>query len=124
MQIGADTWIYKGTMSNGGWRERRRRIRKHRKQRADIGWSVFDFWGGDHFIVGVIAGMAARFRDSGAGYPARYTAQEWADVLTRIEAPLHTYVEKSSTGDHRPEDFDAANVAMQLFAEHWMDFWD
>lgn len=125
MHTGADAWIYKKKPFTGsGWRKRRKDIRKHKKQRAQQGWSVYDFWGADHYIAAVVAGLAARFRDHGVGYPGRYTAQDWAFILTAIEKPLVNYVMKSETGDDTPQDFAAADEAMHLFADHWMDFWD
>ena len=124
MKAGADNWIYKDTYRKDkkGRRKHKKMIARHRKERITQGWSVFDWWSGDAFILGVIAGMADKFRTEGGAYPGEMTAEEWAVILDNIAAPLNKYL--NSELIYSKEDYEAAGKALHLFADNFGSFWD
>ena len=123
MNNGADSWIYKDHMKG---LKRFKAIRDHRRQRAEQGWSCYDFWGADGFILSVIADIAEKFINDGSGHPIKYTESEWNAILIRIAKPLRTYSSDRFIED-RDEAIrvhDEAKDALHLFAENFSDFWD
>lgn len=122
---GADRWIYNS--KDRSYIKRRKQVRKHRKQRAVRGWSVFDFWNADSYLLDVIAEIADKFRVDGVGYPSNYTEAEWHEILVKIAKPLHAY----TNGEWDCFDNDVtmrlhkeATEALHLFADYFGNFWD
>lgn len=102
------------------------RRRKHRRQRAQRGWSVYDWWCGDDFILSVIADMAEAYKTQGVGYPCNTSEEEWAADLDKIIGPLRAYTTKQYdvTGDEAQEMWEQASIALHWFADNFSSFWD
>lgn len=120
---GADSFLIPGGAEYDAKHTDEERARHH-AQRADRGWSDFDFWCADTYLMHVIGSIAAKFRDDGTGYPSGMTEHEWADILTRISDPLLAYADRTSIGPEEDELHAKAREALLLFAEHFGHFWD
>jgi len=122
MRTGTDAWIYEQPVSLISRRARRKMIRKHRKQRIEQGFSTYDAWNGDRYLLGVIAGMAEWLRTEGVGYPGHMTEEAWAETLDSISQPLRSYL----NGNFWPSEAEitATTAALHLFADNFGYFWD
>jgi hypothetical protein len=136
LKTGADAWIYKkDEYKRPGRSKLRTRIdrfkdrRKHKKQRAEQGWSVYDWWNADTYLVAVIASMARKFASPEAhGHPAELTWEQWQGILIHgIAEPLEAYL-KAQDGEFSYEEekhvYARATAAMHVFAEWHSHFWD
>lgn len=103
-----------------------KRVERHNRERAQKGYSAFDWWSFDTFICGVIANACRDFRLKGIGYPGDMTEEEWADYLLSIETPLRVWAEEKFDLGHEQEleAYEAAKAAMHKFADRLGNFWD
>lgn len=103
-----------------------KRVERHNRERAQKGYSVFDWWSFDTFICGVIANACRDFRLKGVSYAGGYTPESWDEFLLSIETPLRVWAEKKFDLGHEEEleAYEAAKVAMHKFADELGNFWD
>ncbi|MFD4474650.1 hypothetical protein ACFWPU_00835 [Streptomyces sp. NPDC058471] len=133
-EILADGW-HEDRWWQSCWYGGRRRLRSawaaRRKprwwwQRARRGYSTRDWWCFDTYISGVIAKACRDFQEHGRGYPGDMTAEEWEAILDGIATPLEAYIADvcDDTYEEQMAKYEAARVAMHLFAENLGGFWD
>lgn len=121
---GADSFLLSGGPEyHEGTAHGEEAIARHRDQRAERGWSDYDWWCGDTYLAHVIGSMALKYRD-GSGYPGNMTEEEWHDILTRIAEPLLAYARRKFIGPDEDRLYLEAKKALLLFAEHFGHFWD
>lgn len=103
-----------------------KRVQRHNSERAEKGYSVFDWWSFDTFICGVIANACRDFRLKGVGYGNGYTEESWNEFLLGIEEPLRVWAESKFKLSHEQEleAYEAAKAAMHRFADELGQFWD
>lgn len=125
MKIGADRWIRKSHVFDTD-RKREKALKRHTEERAKHGFSFYDWINANDYIAGVIAEMAKKFDESGSGYPATMTEQEWSAILKRIYAPLECYIRRTGceTLEEEADLYNDVTEALKLFAEHFASFWD
>lgn len=103
-----------------------KRVSRHNAQRAQKGYSVYDWWSFDTFICGVIANACRDFRLKGVSYAMGYTEGSWSAYLLSIETPLRVWAEGKYDLGHgeEVEAYEAAKAAMHRFADELGNFWD
>ena len=104
-----------------------KRVERHTRERAQRGYSVFDWWNFDGFICGVIANACRDFRLKGVGYGNGYTEESWAELLLSIETPLRVWAEEKyefGDGTSYMQAYENAQAAMHKFADELGQFWD
>ena len=103
-----------------------KRVARHNAERAQKGYSWYDWISFDTFICGVIANACRDFRLKGVGYGNGYTEESWAEFLLSIEEPLRVWAEQKFDLDQPEylESYEAARAAMHKFADELGQFWD
>lgn len=99
-------------------------LKRHRKERKDRGWSVYDAWSADGHLLRMIGEVARYYRKHSAGYPAGMEEDEWNVVLDRIAEPLIDYANRQFDVPMDDALFDRAAEALHLFAEWHGHFWN
>jgi hypothetical protein len=102
------------------------KLERHRTERAENGFSVFDWWSFDTYIAGVIANAVIKFRDEGVGYPANMDPEEWKNLCTEIAEPLLAWSDDKFDLDFKEGEalYDRVKEAMHKFADNFGSFWD
>lgn len=103
-----------------------KRIARHNKERAQKGYSVYDWWSFDTFVCGLIANACRDFRLIGHGHPGDMTEEEWNAYLLEIEEPLRVWAEEKFDlhGDEEMAAYRAAQEAMAKFTARLGYMWD
>lgn len=104
-----------------------KRVNQHNSERAQKGYSKWDWWSFDTFVCALIANACRDFRLKGHGYPGDMTAEEWGIYLLEIEEPLRVWAEKKFDFDTQEEEleaYEAARKAMAMFAHRLGWMWD
>lgn len=104
-----------------------REMADHKAERADQGFSWWDWTIFDRYIALVIADACQKFRLEGHGKPGDCrTLDEWHGVLLRIEEPLRAYADAYDQDLHEKDmrvAKDEADRAMRLFARYFRSMW-
>ncbi len=146
LPVGADTWIHKnpyrkGIKEHAEWElNRDKRFRKHRKQRADNGYSWEDWINFDSYIVPVIANAILDFAEHGVGFfpmdneepdPLDYaypqsTQENHTATLGAIYYALSEYskVTDAAIGPEWEMRYAEAQEALHIFVDHLAHWWD
>lgn len=102
------------------------RIEKHKAERAEYGYSWWDWISFDTFLAGVIANGVHDFRVNGHGRPGDMTDEEWDSWLESIETPLRKYAEDKFNlfGEDEKNLYQAVQEAMHKVADRFGTLWD
>ena len=103
------------------WSDDKRDLELHKKQRAERGFSDYDFWSFDTYISAVLANYAEYAREHNHGYPIGITEQEWDEILEKIQIGFANNAEHSFDDKFKPE---LLEEALTLFAKWFQNFWD
>jgi hypothetical protein len=109
-------------------------VRKLRKERADKGWSEYDFWNFHSYHSWMMITVLERFK-TGVGHPGGMTLEEWLGILDEMidgfKAALDmtdmcTYDPKIHKSYKEWEDPLRAKYerGMDLFREYYLTLWD
>lgn len=103
-----------------------KRVNRHNKERAEKGYSRYDWWNFDGFVCGLIANACRDFRLKGVGYGNGFTEESWAEFLLGIETPLRVWADEKFDrfGDDAVTAYEDAKAAMHRFADELGQFWD
>lgn len=109
-------------------------------QRGKRGWAESDVWEMDHYLAGVIAGMAKELREKGMGYPCfHYKGRpcsckaRWESALFRIEYAFRYFLYVDGHGreegyerwlEMEKNSHEAIRKALILMAKYWGNLWD
>lgn len=109
------------------------KVKKHRKERADQGWSEYDFWNFHNYHSWMMISVLERFKN-GVGYPMGLTEQQWSEILDEmidgfksdiIMTDMINYDSKKQTYAEWQEPYQAKlKRALELFAEYYQSLWD
>jgi len=102
------------------------KLEQHRAERAESGFSVFDWWSFDTYITGVIGNAVKQFAN-GRGYPGGFTQESWTTLCNEISEPLLKFSNDQFDGntfDEESKMYDDAKEAMMKFSEHLGAWWD
>lgn len=103
------------------------KLEQHRRERAEHGFSTFDWWSFDTYIAGVIGRGVLKFIEDGMGYPGNMTEEEWKTLCREISEPLVKYSgEKFSLSslEEEAELYEQVKDALRKFTDHFGYFWD
>lgn len=117
----SDAWVYRKPWRN--WR----RILRHRRERAQRGFSRYDVWNLDGYLAQVIADSLRELRTHGHGYPGTFPNQEaWNRVLEEIERPLRVWAETQldMDADEMERWVSRCREALRLLSENFFWLWD
>lgn len=110
--------------------------RKHVEERAEHGFSTYDWWNFDQYLAWVISNACKRFRAESKGFPGEMENQDaWNSVLLEIEEGFEAHLELSGVDFPEPVDGEEYKawieqrrekfqVAMELFAKYFGSLWD
>lgn len=109
-------------------------IRKLRKERADKGWSEYDFWNFHDYHSWMMISVLERFK-TGVGYPGGITWDEWTGILDEMIEGFKASLEMSNMDTYDPkihksytEWEDPLRVkyerGMELFSKYYLSLWD
>lgn len=103
-----------------------KRVQRHNKERAEKGYSRYDWWSFDTFVCGVIANACRDFRLKGVGFGNGFTEESWDEFLLGIETPLRVWADEKFDrfGDDAVKAYEDAKAAMHRFADELGQFWD
>lgn len=101
-------------------------VAKHRTQRAEDGFSVFDWWAFDQYIAEVVARAALKFAHEGSGYFEEMGEEGTREYFIGIARPLMEYAQDKFKRDVETQlrVREEAKDAMMRFAEHFPRWWD
>lgn len=133
-RVWTDRWVRE--QSHSWWNLRKtgsesaqrmwKRVDRHNRERAQKGYSVYDWWNFDTFVCGLIANACRDFRLKSHGHPTDMPKEEWYEFLLGIETPLRVYAEDKfdMCGDDALKVYEDAKAAMHRFADRLGNFWD
>lgn len=147
MKIGADNWIEKDSYRKGTKehkeevKERPDKVKHHKEERAENGYSWFDWINFDSFIAGIVATAVLKFAEDGVGYfpiggefqdpeyPYDYPDGTHENFVATCGAIYYALTEWLNDGNmvmlnETDVKYQEAREAMILFAEHLGSWWD
>ncbi len=148
LKIGADAWIEKNPYNNkkGYGRKKHKewnknqesRLAKHKTQRAENGYSWYDFINFDSFIASVVATAVLKFAEDGMGYfpiggeqingdtwdYPEGTAENFNATCGSIYYALTQWLTVDEFSPGHEARYEEAKEAMILFSEHLGSWWD
>lgn len=112
-------------------------LRRLRKERADQGWSEYDFWNFHDYHSWMMISVLERFK-TGVGYPVNdrvKSMEDWVAVLDEMIEGFKAALEMSNMETYDPkihksykEWEDPLRVkyerGMDLFREYYLTLWD
>lgn len=101
------------------WAENKK---KHRRQRAKRGFSVYDWWNFDTYLSWVMINALEKFRDDGVGHPANLTENEWTTILNVMIDGFEALILLETEEDE--ELLRRGEIALDLFRIYYRDLWD
>lgn len=108
-------------------------VRKHRKQRADRGFSDYDVWSLDDYLLQVIADSIEALRDTRRGFPGAFSKEYgdgtedegWTVILNKIIEGIRLDLDTTTYSFKRSdEDEKKIKEAWDLFIEWRHALWD
>lgn len=126
LKIGADNWLDKP-------QERNYDVEKHKKERIEQGFSEYDWWNFNSYIMGVVALAVLKFADGNSYFPIHTedyeddTLDDYRATCGAIYFALREYLEAEEdwNGDYdMAVYYDEAREAMILFAENLGHWWN
>lgn len=100
---------------------------RHKRQRIQYGYSVYDWWNFDSYIAGVIAHAVGRFAREGMGHPMSHTEASWKQLCLSISEPLSKWACEDRwtlSLDDSLELYRQVQEALHKFADNFGGFWD
>jgi hypothetical protein len=103
-------------------------LERHKRERAENGFSVFDWWNFNSYLAWVNIQGLKKFKEEGSGYPANSSLEEWNEMLDiMIEGfeAFETYMNDCPDSREEIEALLATHrVGMKLYAEQFVHLWD
>ena len=125
--VRTDEWVYGTIPQDKEGKKQRQRIARHRAERADRGFSTYDWWSADTFLTGLIANVLHELRVHGVTYPVGWTEESWNLNLAEVELQLRAYAEgKLDVHDAEAQSrlLFAAQEALHWVADYLPNLWD
>jgi hypothetical protein len=109
-------------------------VRRLRKERADKGWSEYDFWNFHDYHSWMMISVLERFK-TGVGYPGDVTWDEWLSILDEMIDGFKAALELSSMDTYDSkihksyDEWQDPLIAkhkrgMELFSKYYLSLWD
>jgi hypothetical protein len=84
---------------------------EHRQQRADNGFSVYDWWNFNDYLAWVIIQGLEKFKVDGVSHPVEFTEESWKDALNTMIEGFKAH-------------FDLDDVSIRVTDEPVMDWYN
>jgi hypothetical protein len=95
---------------------------RHRRERADRGFSEYDWWNFNDYLAWVILGGLKKFRKKGNSFPAQFQSEhEWNLLLDEMINGFEYYC---SSDDINKLDDARWKRAWELFHGYFASLWD
>lgn len=101
-------------------------IERHRRERADRGFSDYDWWNFNTYLSWVIIAALTKFKEEGSGYPSSVGSPEaWYAIIDEMIEGFEAQIELDfPQSDDRAAKKIKADNALALFAKYYSSLWD
>lgn len=99
-----------------------KRARRFFWQRRTRGWDDSETWSMDGTFAKLILPRLKRFKEVNCAHPCDLTAEEWDERLQLMIEAFEFYAGEDRF-DGKSEDFEKAQVGLDLFAKHYAGLW-
>lgn len=117
-------WVHTGEKLKGGHYD----VERHKKERAENGFSDYDFWNFAQYNAWVMINVLERFK-TGHGFPLYGEVQnmdDWISVLTEIQEGFKAQFRIDESMDMETYEADKAlfKRGMELLTIYYGSLWD
>lgn len=115
-------------------KEKKINVRRLRKERADRGWSEYDFWNFHSYHSWMMMSVLERFK-TGMGYPMGLTEEEWQGILDEMIDGFRASLDLTDMVTYDPKIHKSYKEweeplrakyerGMDLFRKYYLTLWD